>query len=218
MKSNILLLIAVVTNFNCCAQEFENLTFNNPDLTGSLRPVDATNPRTPFIGQTAQLLPGWTVTGNGIGMSEMLFLPGDGDFDRPILLQGVGHLGRQGYQLFLSTGLPILTEISLKQTGRVPADALGLTFSRTGNLDFYVNNEIVYRADVSGELVSNVDLSRYSGQVVDLEFRFSSFPSASGRMLFDIDGFTRVPEPSTYALCGLGALFLVAVVKCQRIR
>jgi len=36
----------------CAAQDFVNLNFDFPDLSGSLRPYEPSNPRTPFIGET----------------------------------------------------------------------------------------------------------------------------------------------------------------------
>ena len=64
---------------------------------------------------------------------------------------------------------------------------------------------------VNGELAGDsifpvpVDVSRWAGQEVNLEFSLGAGASSE----LDIFGFTSVPEPSTWALLGLGAAALV---------
>ena len=51
--------------------------------------------------------------------------------------------------------------------------------------------------------VGFANVSGFAGQQVSLEFVFPK-----GGSIFDIAGFTIAPEPSTYALFGLGAALL----------
>ena len=61
----------------------------------------------------------------------------------------------------------------------------------------FINGERV--GDTVNDLT--VDVSRFAGQEVDLEFLVASGAS----IRFDILGFVPVPEPSTWALFGVGA-------------
>jgi hypothetical protein len=215
MKNKILIL-SISMCVLCGAQDFVNLTLDNPDLTGSLRPVDSINPRTSYIGETSRLLPGWTVLSDGAPLNEVQFLAGDGDITGQVLLQSNSVLGAQGYRLSLWTGLPYRNEIILRQSGTVPVDASSLTFSRTGVVGLYVNNESVYQSDPSGTFVPTVDLSRFSGQLVKLEFRFPAARFDAGQLFLDIRGFSQVPEPSGFALMGIGGCILIFVNKLSR--
>ena len=72
----ILLIFALCfLTVNGSAKEFVNLTFDNPDLTGSLTPIGSGAPNGPFFGETSRILPGWTVTGNRIPVTTVTYSP-----------------------------------------------------------------------------------------------------------------------------------------------
>jgi hypothetical protein len=54
-----------------------------------------------------------------------------------------------------------------------------------------------------------VDVSRFAGQEVDLEFLVRSGDS----IRFDVLGFVPVPEPSTWALFGVGAAAVLGLTR-----
>jgi hypothetical protein len=90
---------------------------------------------------------------------------------------------------------PIPIQITLSQTGMVPSDAIGLRyFSGFAGVQLLVNGALINTQD------SYADLSKFSGTEVKFEIRFPK--SYVGT--FDILGFTTVPEPSEYAMLGLG--------------
>jgi hypothetical protein len=104
--------------------------------------------------------------------------------------------------LYLESGLnPAGPEIRLSQRGTVPADAAGLWIFGAGYAQMFINGERV--GDTVNDLT--VDVSRFAGQEVDLEFLVASGAS----IRFDILGFVPVPEPSTWALLGSGLAALL---------
>jgi hypothetical protein len=88
----------------------------------------------------------------------------------------------------------------ISQRGIIPADAAGLRFFGGGYVQLFVNGE---RVGDSGSL-DPVNVSHWAGQEVDLEFRVG----AGDSVRLDVFDFTSVPEPSTWALVGLGAAAL----------
>jgi hypothetical protein len=107
-----------------------------------------------------------------------------------------------GNSLRLNASVSDFPEISLSQTGTIPADAMGLWIGSAGYIQAFVDGTKV--GEVNGEFGSQVtlDVSPYAGQPVNLEFRVRG----GDTITFDIFGFVpaAVPEPSTYALFGVG--------------
>lgn len=197
MKLITTLLLCVSTGL---AQDFVNLTFNNPDLTGSLRPFNPDNPRTPFVGGANQLFRGWTLLGNGIPLQNALYQPGDGDLLGPVTL-----IGRQNtFDVSIYSSPPNIINLVFRQTGTVPANAVGLSAFATGYMEFLVNGELIGMTDPAN-LPPTFDISRFAGQTVTFDFRLRQNPVLGAAIFFDIGGFTQVPEPSTWALFGVGA-------------
>lgn len=123
----------------------------------------------------------------------------------------------------------------LWQTGDIPSDALSLRFLYHGNdLQVFVGGEVrplyalpdVPTGDPEIPVFHYyaVDVSPYAGQTVELRFQFRSpgyddfgeiprrpgEPNAQSHVLDDLSfsPLPAVPEPSTWALLGLGALSL----------
>ena len=189
------------------AGDFVNLTFDQPDLTGSLTPI---YPGGPLSGNVAQILKGWTVRLDGIPQSRMYYSPYPLTSVAPVGLienspaNAATPLGK--HTLYLEsfpTSIPA-PEIRLSQTGTVPANAAGLWVASAGYVQMFINHQKIEdpRIGTFGNVV--VDISGYAGQEVNLEFLVRREDS----IRFDIFGFTSVPEPSTYALFGVGAALL----------
>lgn len=197
-------------------QEFVNLGFNEPNLSGSLSPIEPNNPFGLQRGRTADLLRGWTLLGNGQPLNEIIYSPvGAGLMSAATLdARRLTPSSPLEYRLFLFSGPPNLIDYRLMQTGLIPSDASGLALRVFGYVDVFINGNAIYRANVLENAFPVVDVSGFSGQVVSLEFHVLQ-GSAGTDLVFDIDGFTRVPEPSTYAMCGFGILFLVILVRYQ---
>jgi hypothetical protein len=188
----------------CIAGEFINLTFDDPDLSG---PLTEAYPGGPLLGKTSQLLRGWNLLADDQSVGIASYSPfgfpgGDGIAslvgNSPAEAQTVFgantlYLASPG---FTSTDGPV---IRLRQTGTVPAEAQGLWIFGTGRLQMLINGERVNNIGNVADPV--VDISRYAGQTIDLEFVVSRRDS----MRFDILGFKPIPEPSTWTLGGIGA-------------
>jgi hypothetical protein len=202
----------------CRAQEFVNLNFDSPDLSGSLRPVDPLGQGQGFFGSTSRLLRGWTLSVNGVSPSEITYSPWPLSTSTrganlytypPFQLPNAENVNR----LWIYGGGPgdPIVETRLWQTATIPIGVNGISIygGRLGQV--LVDGEYVGLTYSHNGGIQVVDLARFAGQNVRLEFAFQG-----GVGFFDILGFTQVPEPSTYAMCGLGLLFLAAAVKCQR--
>lgn len=193
-----LLLLALAST--CLAGEFVNLTFDEPDLTGSLTPVFPEFPQTYLRGNTAEVLRGWTVLIGNQPASTVLYSP-RGTFTAPPVNLVQNTAANQAtalgaYSLLLQSSPPDVPVLRLSQQGTIPADAAGLSFFGAGYVQMFVNGERA--GDSIG--VEPVDVSRWSGQDVNLEFLVRAGESAR----FDILGWVAVPEPSTWALMGIG--------------
>ena len=189
------------------AGDFINLTFDNPILTGSLTPIV---PGGPYRGSTGDLLPGWTVKANGKLLSTLIYSPPLTSSGTPVTVrentaaQAATPLGK--FSLYLDGSPPPFEltgpEIRLSQTGTIPTDAAALRLA-SGYVQVFANGDKIGEINpVTGPFT--IDVARLAGQTVNLEFLVR--PGDSIR--FDILGFTTVPEPSTYALFGLGAALL----------
>jgi hypothetical protein len=193
----------------CAAQPFTDLTLDNPNLSG-LSPVGTSGLEQ---GATSHLLPGWTLTQDGVPMTQMYFAPlGVETYPYVTLRQNASSLDPLGlgpYSLVLWTykspdGGVQGTDIRMSQTGQIPANAAGLQIAANADVQVYLNGSYVGAVDIEKNAVPIFDVSQYSGRTVDLEVRFPQTAS----LTFDVLGFRTVPEPSTWALFGLGAGFI----------
>lgn len=203
-------LIAFFISLSLLADDFVNLTFDSPDLTGSLTPIFPGQPNGPFFGQATQLLRGWTFTSAGLQAQQTTYSPWPTSAsERTLNLRAsrpeeVGGPGGSFYLLVFSGGNPLGPELRLSQTGMIPADAAGLHIFAPGLRDMRINGQMVTDPLLGFLADPVIDVSGYSGQVATIEFVFRQ--GFSGR--FDIYGFTQIPEPSTWALFGVGTVAL----------
>jgi hypothetical protein len=97
-----------------------------------------------------------------------------------------------------------MIDLTFRQRGQVPVNASSLSFFANGPMEMRVNGELLHTINTSVTVFPDVDVSRFAGQVVDLDFHVLQFPGSGASFSFDIIGFNQVPEPSTWALFGVG--------------
>jgi hypothetical protein len=205
MKTLALLLAATP----CFAGDFQNLTFDEPDLGGPLTLVYPEFPNGPFLGNTAHILRGWTVLADNQPQPTMTYSP----FGSPTgegLARLVGNSPELAQTPFGTNTLFLRSDhtspgggpvIRVQQTGTVPADAAGLwIFAAGGSPRMFINGERVNDPRIGALADPVVDVSRYAGQTIDLEF----LVPLGGSTRLDVFGWVAVPEPSTWALLGVG--------------
>ncbi|HAB19158.1 MAG TPA: PEP-CTERM sorting domain-containing protein [Verrucomicrobiota bacterium] len=195
------LLLVGLGAIHCSADPFVNLTFDDPDLSGPLTPVF---PGGPLEGNTDQLLRGWTVAIDGQVQSRMVYSPpGTGSGGPVNLLQGISPFGP--YEIYMFSRFPQQPEIRVSQTATMPTVATFLWIHGTGYIQAYADETKIGEVNTVFSTYAFLDVSSYAGREVTLGFILPP----GGRAEFDIVGFTSVPEPSTWALLGLGLGALV---------
>jgi hypothetical protein len=209
------LILVYLTIFNVlrvAAQDFVNLDFNSPDLSGSLVALEPGSARTPYLGSAYELLRGWTVYGDGVPLRNIAFQPGSGDLYNPVTLRFTRFPSPSpvNYNIYIESLPPRMIDLTFHQRGQIPLNASSLSFFANGLMEMRVNGELLHTIDTSVSVFPIVDISQFAGQVVDLDFHVLQFPGAGASFSFDVIGFSQVPEPSTWALCGVGAVFLAA--------
>jgi len=206
----ILIVILCCLTVTVNAGDFVNLTFDNPDLTGSLTPIVSGAPNGPFLGETSRILPGWTVTANGIPVTTVTYSPWPTlASERTVNVWSYrpgdsSQLGGSNRLYVFSGGNPLGSAFRISQTGTIPVGTAGLHIFAPGVRDMRINGEAVSDPRLGFLADPVIDVSRYAGREVSIEFGFG--PGFGGT--FDIFGFTQVPEPSTSTLFGCGALIM----------
>jgi hypothetical protein len=182
------------------AGEFTNLTFDDPAF-GRLDPF-LVGGRVAYTGNVEMLLKGWSVQYEGNPVSTIA-LSTSHAANGITLLQNPpsyhDYFGAYSLGIWAMKDGPgtqaIPMDITISQFGRIPKDATGISyFSGERSLKVFADGELV------GDQNGFADLSGFSGRDVKLEFRFTKAYAS----VFDIYGFTTVPEPSEYAMLGLG--------------
>lgn len=197
------------------AGEFINLGFNEPDLTGRLTQLGVGGP---YLGLTAQILPGWKVTTDGNAVTKGTYSKSNNGSGVTEFTLREGEPGSQwGYSLVLAAndfndGKPG-SEIWLSQTGTVPKDAVGLWVFGDPPIEAFMDGVKIGFIDPNlGRTVWNV--GAFQGKTVNLQIH-----SGSGHInRFDIIGFTTVPEPSKYTMLGVGLGLLGGLAWMRRTR
>ena len=196
-------LLSVLTALPMLAGDFINLTFDEPDVSGALTEI---YPGGPKRGSVAALLRGWNVSvaGQPYEFATISSFPvGSGNDPVSLLGNPPGELGSLlgAYTLGIHSPVPPAPEIRLSQRGTIPADAAGLWIASAGYVQGFLNGAKL--GEINPLLGSRAvwDVAGFAGQEVNLEFLVSSGDS----IRFDILGFVPIPEPSTWALFGVGA-------------
>lgn len=194
------------------AAPFVNLTFDEPDLSGPFTPIHLGGPQ---IGNTTQLLRGWMPLINSVPPDSVTYSPvGTSSTGHLTLVENLtGPTEQQtlGYYLLFSSSPPNQATFSIKQTGTIPLDAASLGIFANHLLEVRINGDAIYTVDPEITAYPWVDVARFAGQSVDLEFSVLQRPFQSVGMGFDILGFKPVPEPSIWALFGVGAAAILCI-------
>jgi hypothetical protein len=151
-------------------------------------------------GPITDLLPGWSLFHDGTPLTSLIlnsFPFGAGEY---ATLLARGDPPATGFEIEGPYALRLNGGYRLLQEGDVPegAQLIGYSFF-SSYVPMSVNGEALPTIDpfyvVSGQRATNyLDISKYAGQTVQLEFGVGTFDSI----------FFVVPEPSTYALFGVG--------------
>ena len=199
------------------AGDFVNLDFEHPDLSHATPdPVIPSYLRAP----ASEALEGWSLTADAIPPTTIYVTSLGGSKPPVALTGGLGTIPGTGvdfgkYELYLDKPSEVPGSLEpiyrLSQFGTIPAGATELVYYHhgagpggagptPGSFQILINGNSIPYFEAG---VSYANVSKYAGQQVSLEFVF-----AKGANIFDISGFTSAPEPSTYALVGLGAVAL----------
>ncbi|HAB19161.1 MAG TPA: PEP-CTERM sorting domain-containing protein [Verrucomicrobiota bacterium] len=196
----------------CAADPFINLTFDQPDLSGPLIPLQ---PGGPYEGNTDQLLRGWTVTIDGLSRSRVVFSPPQTGIGGPVNLMNRRPLDTTSplgpYSLELFSQFPAQPDIRLSQTATMPDDATFLWIASIGYIQAYADGAKIGEVNPVFGTWAFLSVAPYAGKEVTLEFALPP----GGAAEFDIIGFTTIPEPSTWALLGFGLVVVVWQLRRQ---
>jgi hypothetical protein len=123
----------------CFGSPFINLTFDEPDLTGSLTQI---YPGGPLEGNTSEILRGWSLTVDGQPKPRMEYAPpGTGGGSLAYLVNNPAGSLLGPHSLTLFSPFPSTPEIRVGQTGTIPAEATGLWIGASGRIDAFANGE-----------------------------------------------------------------------------
>jgi len=205
MKSMKTLWITLCLGGLCAtAGDFVNLTFDEPDL----RVLYSLNHNfyPPYIGPASKIIRGWTVTAGGKRVGVATYAPYAFGYSGIVsVVQNPPNVIGGEYAIVLSSVPDLLgPEIRLSQTGRIPEYATGLWLEVAGHVEGYVNGSKIGESEFSHFVDAVWDIRAYQGRDVKLEF----YVPPNEYAYIDILGFEGIPEPSTWALLGMGTALL----------
>ena len=209
----LILSYSTLLAFSLHAGDFINLGFENPDLTHARPSFDGS-----VYASSTEILQGWTLfeqsdpshTPITTYVSVGSFIPSTlQDNSHSIILPGFDIFGKYG--LTLNADWFSSPVYQLGQTGMIPVGANSLRFyygqafhdpPLASRFQCLINGESVnIKSAPSIRSIFDADVSKWAGQKVDLEFVFGNELKIHD---FDIAGFVSTPEPSAYALLGVG--------------
>jgi hypothetical protein len=226
MKTNLIkiavaILMLVTHGRLAWSQGFVNLDFEHPILplptsSGNVLAANAIPGWTVYYGNSnnptaaAQPIMGYDTV--SLGGAAVILEDTNAPSGIPLPIQGNYSVLLEG-SAYSTAPLPVA---SIGQTGTVPITAQSLTFfgnlaanTQGQNLQVTFNGQPLSFMDISNTLnytIWGADISAYAGQTGQLLF---TTPVLGYALLDNIQfSFLPVPEPSTFALTALGALFL----------
>ena len=206
-----ILLLAICQNG--WAQGFADLNFEHPipplpTGSGNISVANAIPGWTAYFGASAQTAIGYDTV--SLGGEAVILEDTNAPGGVPLPIQG-------SYSVLLEgSALAVATTASIGQTGTIPVTAQSLTFwgvlaanVQGQNLQLSFNNQALSFTAISNALnytVYGANISPFAGQTGQLLFTVP----VQGIALLDNIQFSSlpVPEPSTFALTALGALFI----------
>ncbi len=210
MKTSIVVLCSVMAIAPVIGGEFINLDFEQVDTSK----IDFFPNPPPFIGggKTSDLLPGWSITYNGVSYNFMGFNLAPIGSQGPPVFSIFSRNGLRGDTFAFSTGKYVLrgqslqpTPAILSQVGDIPPEATQI------RLTTLKDNSTYLRTFLNGTEIFNGDISPFAGQEnvrLDIEMGLvheqTSLDVIGPNIWLDRVEF--VPEPSTYALLAIGGL------------
>ena len=213
-----LFLINALLTWSQCARA--QASFVNLDFEQAVIVLDQSNEYPPFAAVASNALPGWSFNGNRVGANDINYNFTTGgsaavsihdintQFGQVPILQGHYSVFLQGEFAFRPDAL----SVSLWQSGQIPSTARSLIFwGGPGAATFQItfNGQNVPFSIIGSGSNYNIyggDISTFSGQTGEL--RFTALPRRES-VIDNIQFFTQsIPEPSSFALFGLGTLLL----------